>query len=162
VVQSIRKDFLFYGRFPIYRNLKEIAGFDSPCSNVQSKNMSLHISWGIPWEVPQKVSVFSDHPKIFFRAVNRQFLRWEIQGNYPECGKISLKISIAYFMLITRYNKFQDILIVGSIKIKKILPEPANLKFKYGVDRRIGSIWHRNEVNLGSFLTPLYLLRSLG
>lgn len=42
--QSIRQDSLFCGRFPVHRNLKEIAGFDSPCSNVQSKNMSLHIS----------------------------------------------------------------------------------------------------------------------
>jgi len=41
--QSVRQDSLFYGRFLVHRKLKEIAGFDSPCLNLQSKNMSLHI-----------------------------------------------------------------------------------------------------------------------
>jgi len=41
--KSVRQDSLFCRRFPVHRNLKEVAEFDSPCSNVQSKNMSLHI-----------------------------------------------------------------------------------------------------------------------
>jgi len=81
--------------------------------------------------------------------------------NNPGCDKISLKISVASFMLIMQSNKFQDILIVGSIKIKKIFPKPAKLNINCGVDRRIGSIRHRNEVKLGSFLLFLNLLRIL-
>jgi len=160
--QSIRQDSLFCGRFSIHQNLKEIVGFDFLCSNVQSKNMSLHIFWGTPSEVPPKVLVFSDYPKIFFRAINHQFLRWKIHGNYPRCGKISLKISITSFMLIMRSDKFQGILIFGSIKIKKILPEPAKLKIIRGVDWRIGSTRNQIEVKEESFLTPLHLLKILG
>jgi len=160
-VQSVRQNSLFCWRFLIHRKLKKIAGFDSPCSNVQSKNMSLHIFWRTPWEVPPKVSFFPNHPKIFFRVVNRQKPRWKIHDNYPMCGKISLKISTAFFMLIMRFEKFHGILIVGSIKIKKILPKPAKLKIIRKVDRHIGSTRSRNEVKVGSFITPLYLLKSL-
>jgi len=41
--QLVRQDSLFCERFLVHRKLKEIAGFDSPSSNVQSKNMSFHI-----------------------------------------------------------------------------------------------------------------------
>jgi len=39
--QSVRQDFLFCGRFLVHQELKGIAGFDSPPSNVQSKKYDL-------------------------------------------------------------------------------------------------------------------------
>jgi len=59
------------------------------------------------------------------------------------------------------FDKFCVILIVESIKIKKILTELAKLKIIRRVDRCIGSTWSRNEVKVGSFSTLLYLLKSL-
>jgi len=71
------------------------------------------------------------------------------------------KIIIAFFMLIMRSKKFCGILIVESIKIKKILPKLAKLKIIRGVDRRIESTRSRIEVKEESFLTPLHLLKTL-
>jgi len=41
-------------------------------------------------------------------------------------------------MLIIRSKKFREILIVGSIKIKKILPKPAKLKIIRDFEELIG------------------------
>jgi len=65
-------------------------------------------------------------------------------------------------MLIMLSDKFCDILIVGSIKIKKILPKPVKLMIIRGVNHRIGSTRSRNEVKVETFLTPLCLIKSLG
>jgi len=55
MAQLVCPNSLLYGRFPTHQNLKEIAGFDSPSSNVQSKNMRFHIFFRILWEFLQKV-----------------------------------------------------------------------------------------------------------
>jgi len=65
-------------------------------------------------------------------------------------------------MLVMRSDKFNGILIVQSIKIKKTLPEPTKLKIIREVDRRIGSTRSRNVVKVGSFFTPVHLSRRLG
>jgi len=143
--------------FPIVKTSAWLPGKRSLNDKKKTENFG-----GTSHGVPQKVSVFSDHPKIFYRPINSQFLQWKIHGNYSGCGKILLKIRIDYFMLIIRSNKFQVILIVGSIKIKKILFESTKLKIIRGVDRQIGSTRNWNEVKVGSFLIPLYLIRSLG
>jgi len=65
-------------------------------------------------------------------------------------------------MLIMLSNKFCNILIVGSIKSNKILSKLAKLKIIRGVDQRIESTQSQIEVEVGSFLTLLYLLKILG
>jgi len=161
-MQSGCQDSLSCRRFYVYQKLKEIVRFDSPSSNVQNKNMIFQIFCGILWEVPWKVSEFFDSHKIFFQTVNRQILQWEIYRNYPGCGKISLKIITTFLMLIMRLDKSHGILIVGSIKIDKILPKSAKLKIICEVDWRIESIRSWIEIEEGSFLTSLHLLKNLG
>jgi len=65
-------------------------------------------------------------------------------------------------MFIMRFNKFRGILIVKSIKIKKILSKPAKLKIIWGVDQCIGSTRSQIEVKEETFLIPLHLLKTLG
>jgi len=47
-VQFVHQDSLLCGRFFVHQKLKEIAAFDSPSSNMQSKNTILHIFCRIP------------------------------------------------------------------------------------------------------------------
>jgi len=65
-------------------------------------------------------------------------------------------------MLIMHSDKFRGILIVGGIEIKKILPKPVKLKIIWRVELCIRSARSRIEVEEESFLTPLYLPKSLG
>ena len=124
--------------------------------------MSLYKCCGIPWEVPQKISEFSNSQKMPFRTVNYPNLRWESPKNSPGDGKISLKIRIASFMLISFLNKFQVIPIVKSAQTCKIPQQLAKFKDYSGVDVGIGSIRKWNEVTDRSFLTPPFLLKNLG
>jgi len=92
-------------------------------------------------------------PKIFFQAVNYLNSRWEIHGNYPDGGKISLKIKLASFMLIMRPDKFHGILIAEG-------PWIEDIPFKFsmwwnlrGVDWHPRSAQSRNIVNKDTFFS---------
>jgi len=88
--------------------------------------MGLHFFCGILWEVLQKVSIFFYIQKMPFWTINLFNLQREIPKNYPDCGKILLKIILACFGLIKLSNKFCGVLIVKSIKIDKILQNRQN------------------------------------
>jgi len=63
-----------------------------------------------------------------FQTINRFNLQRKIPRNYLGCGKISLKIRVASFMLIKVSKKFQDIPIARSIETNKILQDLEKLK----------------------------------
>jgi len=102
--------------------------FYFPSTIVQSKNIGLHIFYGILWEVLQKVTKFFDAQKMPFWTINYFNLRWDILRNYLGCSKISSKSGLTSFMLIRLFNKLQDIPIAINIKIDKIIQLLKNFK----------------------------------
>jgi len=112
----------------------------------------LHASWRIPWEILWKVSIFYNPPKIFFRAVNYLNSRWEIHGNYPGGGRISLKTKLIYFMLIMRPDKLHGIPIVRGLRISDIPSKLSMWRDLRGVDWHLKSAWSWNKVNKETFL----------
>ncbi len=124
--------------------------------------MRLRMCFGIPWEVPQKVSEFSDSQKMLFWTVIYPNMRCKILRNSLGGGKFSLKIRVTSFMLIRRSNKFQDIPIARRTRTYKNPQQSTKFKNYGGVDQWIGSIQKWNKVKNMSFLTPLHLLKSLG
>jgi len=69
-----------------------------------------------------------------FWTINCFNLQQEIPKNYLDCGKISLKIRVAYFMLIKNSNKFQDSPIAKSTQINEILQVSTKLKITMEFD----------------------------
>jgi len=124
--------------------------------------MGLHISCRISWEFLQKVLEFSDTQKMPFQTINCFNLQQEISKNYPGCSKISLKIRVAFFILLKISNKFQDIPIARNTQIDEIFQKSTKLKVTMEFDQHFKSIQNQNEVEVRSFLTPSYPLKTLG
>jgi len=129
-------------------------------NNTKQEKKNTYILWD-SIKVSQKVLEFSNSQKIFFWIVNCQIPRREIPKNFPENGKISLKIRIAFFMLIMCHEKFHGILIIRSTRIHKDPSRLLNLRIIRGVDWRIKSTRSRIGVEKNFFFTPLNLPKSL-